>query len=124
MPGCLIFFYITRKNCQSNLVVVLVLRKVSITSHSTAFSIIYLYYCMCFAYHSVAELCIKKRYGQDNMDLDCKGVADNQNLNESYIFLNEEHTVLYSIESPEHWKSHFRALKFQNFQREHAPRPL
>ena len=67
------FFDITRKNCQSNLVVVLVLKKVSITSHSTAFSIIYLYYCMCFAYHSVAELCIKKRYGQDNMDLDCQG---------------------------------------------------
>ena len=42
------FFDITRKNCQSNLVVVLVLKKVSITSHSTAFSIISLYYCMCF----------------------------------------------------------------------------
>ena len=38
------FFDITRKNCQSNLVVVLVLKKVSITSHSTAFSIISLYY--------------------------------------------------------------------------------
>ena len=73
MPGCLFFFDITRKNCQSNIVVVLVLKKVSITSHSTAFSIIYLYYCMCFAYHSVAELCIKKRYGHDNMDLDCQG---------------------------------------------------
>ena len=53
-------------------------------------------------------------------------VADNRNLNESYIFLNEEHThtLLYSIKSPERLKSHFRALKFQNFQREHAPRPL
>ena len=39
------------------------------------------------------------------------------------LFLNEKHTLSYSIKSPERWKSHFRALQFQHFLREHAPRP-
>ena len=45
-------------------------------------------------------------------------VADNQNLNESCIFLNEKHTLLYSIESPER-----REIAFEGFEisREHAP---
>ena len=45
-------------------------------------------------------------------------VADNQNLNESCIFLNEKHTLLYSIESPER-----REIAFEDFgiSREHAP---
>ena len=49
-------------------------------------------------------------------------VADNGNLDERYIFLNEKHTLLYSILSPECWKLHFRALKSQNLLREHTPR--
>ena len=50
-------------------------------------------------------------------------VADNGNVGESYLLLNEKHTLLYSILSPESWKVHFRALKSQNLLREHTPRP-
>ena len=32
-------------------------------------------------------------------------------------------SLLFSIQSPEYWKLHFRALKFQNFLGEQAPRP-
>ena len=44
----------------------------------------------------------------------------------SYIFLNEKknHALLSSIYSSECWKSHFRALRFQTFRREDAPRTL
>ena len=38
--------------------------------------------------------------------------------------MNEKHTLLSSILVPEYWKSHFRALKFQNFLgQNNAPRP-
>ena len=50
-------------------------------------------------------------------------VADNGNVGESYIFLNEKHALLYSLLSLECWKSHCRALKSQNLLREYAPRP-
>ena len=50
-------------------------------------------------------------------------VAHNWNLNENYSSLNQKQTLLYLIQSPECWKSHFRALKFQTSVREHGPRP-
>ena len=50
-------------------------------------------------------------------------MADNGNVAESYIFLNEKHILLYSILSLECWKSHCRALKSQNLLREYAPGP-
>ena len=50
-------------------------------------------------------------------------VTHNWNLNENYSSLNQKQTLLYLIQSPECWKSHFRALKFQTFVREHGPRP-
>ena len=46
--------------------------------------------------------------------VDC--VADKSKLmNESYIFFYERPSYLYSFLSSEHWRTHFRALKVQNF---------
>ena len=36
------------------------------------------------------------------------------------IFLNEKHALLSSIRSPECWKSHCKALNFQNFLGKHV----
>ena len=59
-------------------------------------------------------LCTKVR----NLDFIACSVADRLKVEWiSYIFMNEKknHALLCSIYSPECWKSHFWALKFQTF---------